>query len=68
MFFAKLEYEDTLIVSISLRRSSFVGLIVAAFAAIGSKRARGSPPLDNYLRRDIGLPPIERSREWWEFR
>jgi len=66
MSLTKLEYEDTLILSISLRRSSFVGLLIAAFAAIDSQRTRGSPPLDNYLRRDIGLPLIDRTKLWWE--
>lgn len=41
---------------------------IAVIAAIGSERRRGTPPLDNYLRRDIGLPPIERVEEWWEYR
>ena len=41
---------------------------VSVIAAIGSERRRGTPPLNDYLRRDIGLSPVERDRDWWNIR
>ena len=30
--------------------------------------SRGSPQVPNWLRRDVGLPPVAESRSYWDFR
>jgi hypothetical protein len=52
--------------SISRRERSLVGRLMSAILSQWPERARGSPPLPNYLRRDVGLGPIEPSRKYWD--
>lgn len=33
---------------------------------VKSRKPRGSPPLPAYLRQDIGLPPDEPGRNYWD--
>lgn len=42
---------------------SFVGVILTL-----RPQSRGSPPVPNWLRRDIGLPPADESRSFWDYR
>jgi len=56
----------SLVPSIARRDRSVVGRLVSAILSQWPERTRGSPPVDNYLRRDIGLPPIESSRRYWD--
>jgi hypothetical protein len=30
--------------------------------------SRGSPQVPNWLRRDVGLPPVDESRSYWDYR
>jgi hypothetical protein len=30
--------------------------------------SRGSPPVPDWLRRDVGLPPVDQSRSYWDYR
>lgn len=30
--------------------------------------SRGSPDVPNWLRRDIGLPPVAETRSFWDYR
>jgi len=52
--------------SISRRERGMVGRLVSAILSQWPERTRGSPPLPNYLRRDVGLDPIEPSRRYWD--
>jgi hypothetical protein len=52
--------------SIARRDRNIVGRLVSAILSQWPERTRGSPPTANYLRRDIGLAPLEPSRHWWD--
>ena len=52
--------------SISRQDKSVISRLVSAILSQWPERTRGSPPLPNYLRRDIGLGPIEPSRKYWD--
>ena len=52
--------------SISRRDRSVVARMLSAILSQWPERTRGSPPLPNYLRRDVGLDPIELSRKYWD--
>jgi hypothetical protein len=52
--------------SIARRERGIVGRLVSAILSQWPERTRGSPPLSNYLRRDVGLDPIERSSKYWD--
>lgn len=43
-----------------------VARLMSAILSQWPERTRGSPPLPNYLRRDVGLGPIERSPKYWD--
>jgi len=43
-----------------------VARMLSAIPSQWPERTRGSPPLPNYLRRDVGLDPIELSRKYWD--
>jgi hypothetical protein len=43
--------------------TSLAGLILTV-----KPTSRGSPELPTWLRRDIGLPPAEQSRSFWDYR
>lgn len=61
----------SLVPSVVSSRAMGRSLVVQVWSALLSEwriRARGSPPESDYLRRDIGLPPGEPSRQWWDYR
>ena len=43
--------------------TSLAGLILTV-----KPTSRGSPELPSWLRRDIGLPPVEQTRSFWDYR
>ncbi|GEM_PF-3015471 len=55
-----------LVPSISRRDRTLVSRLVSAILSQWPERTRGSPPLPNYLRRDVGLEPLEPSRKHWD--
>ena len=57
---------DSLVPSITRRDRSIIGRLVSAVLSQWPERTRGSPPLDNYLRRDIGLEPIDHRSNYWD--
>ena len=53
--------------SIARREKGLVARLVSAVLSQWPERVRGSPPeLPNYLRRDVGLGPVEPSRRYWD--
>ena len=53
--------------SIARRERSLVARLMSAVLSQWPERVRGSPPeLTGYLRRDVGLNPIEPSRKYWD--
>jgi hypothetical protein len=52
--------------SISRRDRSVVARMLSAILSQWPERTRGSPPLSNYLRRDVGLDPIADRRKYWD--
>jgi hypothetical protein len=58
----------SLVPSIARRDRSTAGRLLSAILSQWPERTRGSPPLPNYLRRDIGLEPLEPSRKYWDIR
>ena len=57
---------NSLVPSISRRDRNVVGRLMSAVLSQWPERTRGSPPVPNYLRRDVGLDPIEPSRKHWD--
>ncbi len=43
-----------------------VGRLLSAILSQWRERTRGSPPENNFLRRDIGLHPVETRRNYWD--
>jgi len=60
------EVRTSLVPSISRSDRSVVARMLSAILSQWPERTRGSPPLPNYLRRDVGLDPIELSRKYWD--
>jgi hypothetical protein len=56
----------SLVPSIARRDRNVVGRLLSAVLSQWPERTRGSPPTDTYMRRDIGLSPIEPSRKHWD--
>jgi hypothetical protein len=56
----------SLVPSISRRDRSVVSRLMSAILSQWPERTRGSPPLPNYLRRDVGLDPIDAGRKYWD--
>jgi hypothetical protein len=53
--------------SISRQERGIVGRLVSAILSQWPERTRGSPPPENnYLRRDVGLGPLETRRNYWD--
>jgi hypothetical protein len=52
--------------SIARRDRNLVRRMLAAILSQWPERTRGSPPVPNYLRRDVGLNPIEPRRDYWD--
>ncbi|RYE09431.1 MAG: hypothetical protein EOP22_09125 [Hyphomicrobiales bacterium] len=57
---------SSLVPSIERRDRTIVGRLVSAILSQWPERTRGSPPLPSYLRRDVGLEPLEPSRKYWD--
>jgi hypothetical protein len=57
---------SSLVPSISRRDRSVVSRMLSAILSQWPERTRGSPPLPNYLRRDVGLDPIDPGRKYWD--
>ena len=57
---------SSVVPSITRQDRNLVRRLVSAILSQWPERTRGSPPLPNYLRRDVGLNPIEPSRKHWE--
>lgn len=66
MSLSRSDLGPSLVPSIARRERTIVGRLLSALRAHWPERARGSPPLPNYLRRDIGLMPQEPSRKYWD--
>jgi hypothetical protein len=62
------ELRTSFVPSIRRREAGLVSTLVSAVLSYWEQRARGSPPETAHLRRDIGLPPMERDRDWWNVR
>jgi len=60
------EVRTSLVPSISRSDRSVVARMLSAILSQWPERTRGSPPLPNYLRRDVGLDPVEHSRKYWD--
>jgi hypothetical protein len=60
------ELRNSFVPSIARQDRNLVRRLVSAILSQWPERTRGSPPLPNYLRRDIGLGPIEPSRKYWD--
>jgi hypothetical protein len=56
----------SLVPSIERKERHFVKRLVSAFLSQWPERTRGSPPVPNWLRRDVGLDPIEPRRTYWD--
>ena len=56
----------SLVPSVARREHTLGSRLMSAILSQWPQRTRGSPPLDSYMRRDIGLPPIEPSRKYWD--
>jgi hypothetical protein len=56
----------SLVPSISRRDRSVVSRLMSAILSQWPERTRGSPPLPNYLRRDVGLGPADHGRKYWD--
>ncbi|MBN9305288.1 MULTISPECIES: hypothetical protein [unclassified Devosia] len=52
--------------SIARRDRSVVSRLLSAILSQWPERTRGSPRLPNYLRRDIGLDPVDEGRRYWD--
>jgi len=52
--------------SIARKETHVVKRLVSAFLSQWPERTRGSPPTSAYLRRDIGLDPIDPMRKYWD--
>jgi hypothetical protein len=66
MSFSNSNLSSSFVPSIARRDQSVVSRLVSAILSQWPERTRGSPPLPNYLRRDVGLNPIEHSRKYWD--
>ena len=65
MSFSNSTYEAT--PSVTRRDRHVVRRLVSAIFSQWPERVRGSPPLPNDLRRDIGLPPIYEPPSHWNY-
>ncbi|MEO6395617.1 MAG: hypothetical protein ABIO40_06865 [Devosia sp.] len=51
---------------LSRREGGVLRRLVSAIVSQWPERVRGSPPVPNYLRRDVGLMPHEPSKKYWD--
>jgi hypothetical protein len=56
----------SLVPSIARQDRSLANRLVSAVLSQWPQRTRGSPPLGNYMRRDVGLPPLDHGRRYWD--
>ncbi|HWA19145.1 MAG TPA: hypothetical protein VG757_09115 [Devosia sp.] len=61
-----LQIISSLVPSVSRREKISIMRMVSAFLSQWPERTRGSPPVPNYLRRDVGLMPEEPRRTYWD--
>ena len=66
MSLSNTELRTSFVPSIARQDRNLVRRLVSAILSQWPERTRGSPPLPNYLRRDIGLDPIDASRKYWD--
>ena len=66
MSLSNTELRNSFVPSIARQDRSLVRRLVSAILSQWPERTRGSPPLPNYLRRDVGLDPLEPSRRYWD--
>ncbi len=66
MSLSRTDLSTSFVPSIARRERSVVARLMSAILSQWPERTRGSPPLNNYLRRDVGLGPIEPSRRYWD--
>mgnify|MGYP001600729252 CR=1 FL=1 len=55
-----------LVPSIARNDRTIISRLMSVLLSHWPQRVRGSPPLPSYLRRDIGLEPLEPSRKYWD--
>jgi hypothetical protein len=61
------ELRSSFVPSIPCSDRSVVARLLSAILSQWPERARGSPPpVPSYLRRDLGLAPVEPSRRHWD--
>jgi hypothetical protein len=61
------DLRSSFVPSIPRRDRSIVARLLSAILSQWPERTRGSPPpVPGYLRRDLGLGPIEPSRRYWD--
>jgi hypothetical protein len=51
----------------SRRQLGLLGTLAGVILAL-KPTSRGSPEVPAWLRRDVGLPPVEESRSFWDYR
>jgi hypothetical protein len=66
MSLSQTSLSSSLVPSVTRQDRNVVRRILSAILSQWPERTRGSPPLPNYLRRDVGLDPIDQSRKYWD--
>jgi len=66
MSLSRSELGPSLVPSVSRRDQTILSRLMSVLLSHWPQRVRGSPPLPSYLRRDIGLEPLEPSRKYWD--
>jgi hypothetical protein len=66
MSVTKTSLSSSFVPSIARQERGMVGRLLSAILSQWPERTRGSPPENNYLRRDIGLHPVETRRNYWD--
>jgi hypothetical protein len=66
MTLSNTDIHTSFVPSIARQDRSLVRRMMSAILSQWPERTRGSPPLPNYLRRDIGLDPVDASRKYWD--
>lgn len=66
MTLSNTQLRNSFVPSIARRDRSVVSRLLSAILSQWPERTRGSPPLPNYLRRDLGLDPVHESRKYWD--
>ena len=53
--------------TMSRRQIGLLGSLAGVILTL-KPNSRGSPEVPNWLRRDVGLPPVAESWSYWDFR